>query len=160
MSRMYEDALERFCIDKLHCSLEELEKLEEVYSYLAEDYVTEDMLKGNLNQILEKVYKAVSFQIGQALENRYCVGTYIEVTDKEGTRFVGYELNEQSISDLKKVIESLKECKPDCKNLSKTKFNNYLDETIAFDELVDTNAEYLIQYLIDKDIINPGDEVS
>ena len=159
MDNMYVDALERFCIDKLNCTLEDLEKLKEVYSYLAEDFLTSEILKGNLNQILTKVYKEVSLHIGLYLENNYSVGTYIEVTDKQGTRFVGYELNEQSISDLKKVINELKNCNPDCKNLQKTKFNNYLDKTIDFYELVNTNADYLIQYLVDADIINPGNEV-
>lgn len=159
MSSMYVDALERYCIDKLHCTLEELEKLKEVYSYLAEDYITDDILKGTLNEVLDKVYREVSLHLALYIEFHYSVSTYIEVTDKEGTRFVGYELNEKSISDLKEVITKLKNCTPSCEDLSKAKFNNYLDETVDFYEDLSANAQYLIQYLIDEDIINPGEEV-
>ena len=156
MNNRYEDSLEYFVIDVLHCSLDDLKLLEQVYSPLAEMcHVDVTHSLTDLNEMMKLTYGAISYTIGELIEN-IASGDEIEVVDKEGYGWVTYKIEGNLKKDLLKVAKHLQESNPDISNLRKPKFNNILDDleyTIDFDETPETNRDYVIQYIFDNDIV-------
>ena len=162
----YQSCLESLCMDKLHCSLKDLESLEIVYSNLADscnvDYKVVGEL-GTLKSILQYTMKVIRECVADYIE-LHAKHPYIEVTDKEGTGYYKYTVTEHVAEQIREVAKQIREAKPILEEteLNLAKFNSLLDEAIeVFENLqqgYDVVAEDVIQLACDEDIIQVTEE--
>ena len=154
MSSYYITPVECYAIDTLHCSKEDLELLNYVYSELT-DYLkinTRELIKSeDLHSIMYNLYQEVSEKIGDEV---YCISGYQTVSNKEGIEMVDFTVTDNISRQLKEVSNELKNCKPEYDSKDgRWYFNNFLDEVIDDWDMVELLQQDILQYLYDNDIL-------
>lgn len=83
---LYEETANRALTDLLQCEVEDLDKLEEVYSDLAKEiffYPDEEIRKGSLDDILYSLYNLVSISVIDRIEDM--IEEYQDTLESDGS---------------------------------------------------------------------------
>ena len=158
----YVYGLERFCLEKLNCHEEDLKRLNEIYSVLAESAnVNLSEPKNDLNKMLYETYKKISVAVANSMKD---LTNEDELEVLIHNDFKYYKMEESLKSDLLKKAEEIENSEPNCSDLSKPRFNNYIDDYIVyefdFDNKIKDIRDFIIQDLIQRNLIKLGEEIN
>ena len=159
----YEDCLEVVAMDKLNCSLDDLQILPKVYSDLAEECEADFRVLGSMHDLqimTEYSFKCIKDYIVDCLRTTANSNAYIKVVPDDVYDYVKYSITDFVKWDILKVARRLEEIQPYIvkEDLQNAKFNSLIDEAIDivndnFETFGEEVADVVIQLAYDKGLI-------